>query len=539
MKRIFSVAALLLFAASLIPLLVLAGYCGPTGDDFGYGAPVHFALEAGLGLPGAAQAVWENLRYTYQNWQGTFTSVLLFSVQPGAFSQGAYWLTVPVLLLAIVAPIYRMVGMVRTSSRWWNLLLGSVISLLTVQFFPSPAEGLYWWNGGAHYVLSWSLSVLVILSQLRMEAWHTTRSFPLRTALACVGGFLAGGGNYSTALVFTVVSGAFSVLALWNRRPHRVVAGQFLMTLSGAAGLLVSILAPGNAVRQASLEQMSALEAILASFREAGAALAAWTDAKMLAALLLCIPVFLLATRESGYRFRLPLLVLAGSFCAFAALYTPPLFAMGTCDVPRLDNLFWLAYMTFLFGNGFYLAGWAAARVPSVPRGARILAGTAGVGGVLLLVLLGRSAGESSACRAYRDLNSPELAAYLEERERRQAIAASPGAPFPRFQAIERYPVCFYDSQLFTWSSDLLVDGVPAALTTYHACGGEVTYVGLEQALDFFGREDELTTADFSAVFPIGREECVPLRELCERLGYSIAYDVPTDTLSLSTGAGS
>ena len=80
-RRGMAAAALAVLGISLVTLL-LGRCCAPSADDFGYGAPVHFALEARLGLPGVLDAIWENLRYTYQNWQGTFASILLFSIQP-------------------------------------------------------------------------------------------------------------------------------------------------------------------------------------------------------------------------------------------------------------------------------------------------------------------------------------------------------------------------------------------------------------------------------------------------------------------------
>ena len=79
------------------------------------------------------------------------------------------------------------------------------------------------------------------------------------------------------------------------------------------------------------------------------------------------------------------------------------------------------------------------------------------------------------------------------------------------------------------------MDGIPADLPCYHACGGEVTYVGLERALSFFHSDKLLDSTDFSAVFQIGGELCVPLREFCNLLGYTVTYDVTSDTISIAT----
>lgn len=538
--RAAAMTAVAILMASLIPLLLLGQYCAPSADDFGYGAPVHFALEAGLGLPGVLAALWENLRYTFQNWQGTFASILLFSIQPGAFNWDAYPITVFVMLAVIIAPVFLVLWALPGRDKSWSVLLGCIIAFLSVQFLPSLGQGVFWWNGAAHYLVFWFLGVAMALCQLRLGFGPVRkRRFPFRVALACAGCFFVGGGNYSTALVFALISAFFTGLVLIRRRPRPVLAANALMTFFAAAGLVVSMVAPGNAVRQAGLGQLPALTAIAASFQQAWQDIAAMTDGKMLAALVLCVPLFLCAIQGWAFRFPLPLLVPVGGFCAFAALYTPPLYAMGVSAVPRMENLFWLAYVFLLFGSGFYLAGWLSRHLPPISCQIRIGAGAiVGTAGALALaVLLLGQVRESSAYLAYADLNSPVLATYLQERAQRRALAEDDTTPPPRFTVMSGYPTCFPVSQLLTWSSDVLIDGAPTSLRCYHSCGGEVNYIGLERVLDYFDSDLPLTLDDFSARFHIGTEDCVPLREVCDYLGYTVTYDTATDTISISTNA--
>ena len=530
--------ALAALALSLADIFLLGRYAMPAADDFGYGAPVHFALEAGLGPAGVLGAVWESLRYTYEHWQGTFSSVLLFTLQPGAFSEAAYPLTVPVMLAAVMAPPFLALAPVRMNGRGWKLLLGSVAALVSVQFLPSPAQGFYWWNGAAHYLAFWCLGVGMAVCQVCLgRGERGGRGLALRLIPACLGCFFQGGGNYSTALVFVLASAALTLWAALERRPRPALLVNVLMTLSAAAGLLVSVAAPGNAVRQAGLQRgLPPLEAVLASFRAAGEDALAMTGAPLLAALALCVPVFLLAVRGRGYTFPMPLMVVGGGFCAFAALYTPPLYAMGASAVPRMENLFWLAWVFLVLGGGCYLAGWISVHLPAWRRAGPVLAALGCAGGVLLAAALGTCWEDTCAHRARADLESPVLETYLRERAERRALAEDHRTPPPRFTPMSGYPQCFPVSQLLTWCSDVLVDGAPADLPCYHACGGEVTYVGLDRALAFFGREGALAPEDFSARFRIGGETCVPLRELCQALGFTVGYDQPSDTIAIDTG---
>ena len=133
----FTLAMLVL---SLVPILMLAPYAHPAVDDFVYGTPVYYTLQAGKGFFDVLGSIWENVRYTYLDWQGTFSSIVLFSLEPGAFSEGAYGVTTYVVLTVVILPIFLALGTVRGMDRGGTLFLGGVIALFTVQYLPSPAQ---------------------------------------------------------------------------------------------------------------------------------------------------------------------------------------------------------------------------------------------------------------------------------------------------------------------------------------------------------------------------------------------------------------
>ena len=528
--------ALALLLASLVPLATLAPYAGPAADDFGYGTPVYFALQAGQGLSGALSALWENLRYTYANWQGTFSSVLLFSLQPGVFSSALYVITPFVMLAAILSPGFLALGLLRGADGRGRLLLGCVFGLVSVQLLPSPADGIYWWNGAVHYLVFWCLGVLTVtlhVRLLRRERFGVGGAF--LSALLCLLAFFAGGGNYSTALVLAVAEGVLIPAALAARSGWRTVTASVIIALCALGGLLFSAAAPGNAVRQATLTGLEPWPAIGASFQLAWDYLGRCLTPVTAGALLLCVPVFLWTVRDRDYLFPLPFLALPGCFCLYSALFTPPLYAMGRADISRMDNLFWLAGVFLLFGGACYLAGWLTERLQLWDRRwAHWCAALLAAAGVVVLLTAGPGAWPGTAAgRAQADLDSGRAEAYRQVRLAREAVYADKSVPPPRFAEPE-YPDCFPASQLLTWNPDVIVNEAAADLPCYHACGGEVTFVGVERAEALW--DAELNPEDFSRTFWAGPELCVPLREVCDRLGFGLSYDVATDTIFIRTG---
>lgn len=541
MGKAVSLCALAILIAVLLSLLRLAPYCAPTADDFGYGAPVHFTLEEGLGPAAIPAAVEENLRYTYFHWQGTFTSVLLFSIHPGVFSRELYPLTPLFTLSWIVAPLFLALGAVKGMNKYGKLFLGSILSVFCLQCLPSLAEGVYWWNGAAHYLFFWFLSVLVLTAQIRLSrsrvrGWGYLSSL----LLCCLGGFFEGGGNYLTALVLPLALATLAILTLTQCRPGRMVAANLLTLLSTCAGLFLSMIAPGNGIRQGRLSGLKALPAILTSFQLAWEDLLGAFTPALIGALLLCVPVFLLSTGKCRYRFRLPFLVLPGAFCALSSLYTPPLFAMGSCDVPRIQNLLFLARTLFLFGSAFYLAGWLRRRFyewqgrrsSRAERYLRRLLALMTLSGTVTLTICLWPGQPTNTQLVRSELSSGLIEEYCAARDARQAAYEDKDLPLPRYQPIEEFPTSLPKSHQLTWNPDLIVNRALGELTCYHVCGGEVNFVDLEEAKDYFSPYYEearsLRTEQFSDTFRIGTHVCVPLRELRDLLDFQVAY-VPTE----------
>lgn len=547
-KRVHILAAglcLCLLAAGLAVALLPAAYCGPLVDDFGYGAPVYYAIRGGLGLPGFFSALWENICYTYKNWQGTFASILLFSVQPAVFSSRLYWITPVVMLTLALAPIFLTLCAVRGMEGWGRLTIGGLAAALAVEYLPSPGQGIYWWNGGAHYIAFWFLAVLTFVLELRLSRRSSGgRGFWLRAALCWCLAFLVGGGNYSTALVFPLCAAGLTVYyGAYDRRGRRVVVFNGLTALAGTVGLVISMAAPGNAVRaELNFTAMPVTDAILGSFRCAAADLWRWLNWPVAAALVVGTAVFLLTTRESGYRYPLPGVVVAGGFCAYAALYTPALYAMGVeWAPPRMENLLWLAAQALTFGSVFYLAGWTARRCrlfdrPAAPRALSAV----GIAGAFALALaLALSFGGTNAAMVTADLRSGVMEEYRQARRSRQEVWLDKTAPAPRFSGVADIPApeSFMPTAMLTWSPDVLVDGVPAELPCSRICGGEVNFVPLSGAMAYFGVEEPWPEEDFPVAIPMGGETWVPIRAVADRLGYPVSYSL-TDTIAIQTHPG-
>ncbi len=513
-----------LFLLSLIPLILLAPYITPSADDFGYGAPAYYALQTGAGFSGVIKALAENLRYTYMNWQGTYSSVILFSLQPGVFDGRLYIITPFVMLAAVVVPIFLVLNSVRGMSRSGKILIGSVTALLSVQFLPSVAEGIFWWNGGAHYMIFWCLSVLAVVLQI-------TNKDPKIIAAAAqfLLAFFVTGGNYLTSLTYCLTSFVVTAYRAFSRDEKQAVVKSALITLSAAVGLIISMAAPGNAVRQAAFDTLPPLTAVISALCHAASDIARYTDAAIIGAIILCVAAFVFS--RNGQRiYRLnPIIVLAVSFGLFASLYVPPLYAMNDCDIPRIKNLFYLAYIFFMFGNSLYAADYISGRLKNIKSRKGLKQIICAAGAVMFIVSLIFQASHTNFTLAYNDLQG-DAQKYRAEVEERERIYSDKSILPPRFTDIS-VPACFHGNMFLTWNTDVILNGAPSDLLCIHSCACDVTYVPVEQAVRIFDCVGKVRCEDFSKTFDIGGELCVPIRELADKIGIEMIYIPECDTL--------
>lgn len=278
--RRLSYLLIVIYALSLIPVLVIGKYDYPSADDFSMGLGTRLVYEAtGSLLAVAGKILSETARY-YRTWIGYFTSCLFTTVSPATFGEAWYALTPAVILLALhvgvavffYALMEKALGMNRYARRCMTVLA----LFLMVQRMPEGSlrvEAFYWYSGAGNYTLTFSAGLLYLAFYVLSVCGVRSKNRSLFLVLACIMGFLAGGGNYLSALSFAVVSVLFAVYLVKmktrqgeNSRMGRLcVIGSLLPAAFYLCGFAVSCLSPGNRIRGGEAEGYGALKSILLS----------------------------------------------------------------------------------------------------------------------------------------------------------------------------------------------------------------------------------------------------------------------------------
>ena len=349
----------------LFPVLRAATCARPVNDDYSFSYLTHQALIDHTSILAAAL---QEVQQIFFSWQGTYTAIFLFSLQPGIFGsyQVTTWLLVFSLLFGTLFFSVRVWALWSDSNqRGESLRRGSMIAIVTfllmIEGMPSIPEGLFWYNGAVYYTLFFSLS-LILLGLVAGVFTGTTKLAGKIVALFL--GAVISGGNYTTALVTLELIFLALVCSLWKRRersafhdPAKPQSGKestaFLLLLFVISGVCfaVSMAAPGNRQRADAVGGFSAAAAIGEAFRQAVILIRQYTGLlQILFALCLVLFFLLLSGPRNGIKHPVWGLLLGSLllFLLFVSGLVPPIYGVGNIGAGRQQNIYYYTYLIVL-----------------------------------------------------------------------------------------------------------------------------------------------------------------------------------------------
>lgn len=337
-----------LLILSLLPLLLLGKYNVMCIDDYDYGRRVHDVFAATGSFSAAAQEAWRQNMDFYREWQGTYISCFLMAMCPMNFRYELAWV-VPILMIGMLSAssfvlgrhiLVRWLGCEKAGAAFAMALLLFVF----YQVIEAPFEGIYWYNGSTHYVLMQSVWFF-LLTLISESLWAEKKGRAvLCCAAAAVLSVIVGGGNLVTGLQAEILMAFLVCYAIFQKK-DKIIYG-IIPFLTGTAGFLVNILAPGNA-RRAALdvdEGYGVVKAVMLSFYHMAVFAIRWTPVLAVITWLALLPLLWRMAKAAKYDFSHPFPVTAGAYCVLSAMFTPTLYAVGMAGLSRVDNIIQVTY---------------------------------------------------------------------------------------------------------------------------------------------------------------------------------------------------
>lgn len=349
------------FLLSLIPLYLISLYDFQSADDFFYLGQTLPVWEQTGSIIAVLQTAVQQTIQRYFEWQGNFSFIFLTFLQPASFGEQYYGLTAVITLTTLIlCELYFLKVVLRSymkasGSTYWIVSL--LLLFLTIQYMYEPVEGLYWHPGAISYTFFYALGLWMNGLILQM-AQHTN----LRRRLICfipalVLAPIVGGSNYSTALVSAMLL-FLLVIYLFVKKQRQNAAFSLIVFVLVTAALLVSIMAPGNALRQQTVGEASVIKGFITSIVYAVYSMANATTVPVLLVWLFIAPLIYRLAKSSKQDFSHPLWAIVLLFGLYAALGMPCFYALGFAIPERNINLIYFSYYPVVLCAMYYLMGW-------------------------------------------------------------------------------------------------------------------------------------------------------------------------------------
>lgn len=252
-----------LWAAVLVPFFVGTLAAHPATDDFTFAAYTRRTWLQTHSLPHVVKDALSYALRTYRDWQGTIVGCVIMALNPAVFSIAHYGAHAVVLLLInLIAWFVFLRRMLRVNlgmGRSAFLAAYAALSAMLLAFLPDMVEGIYWFNGAWFYMGAQAVSLLT-LTLADVLCVRERRGSNAALWLLCAGLLLALGlDNYITAMMTAAAIFMMALGRLWTgyaAQDEAAKAAQRRAAIRAAVllvpigiGLLIAVLAPGNAVR--------------------------------------------------------------------------------------------------------------------------------------------------------------------------------------------------------------------------------------------------------------------------------------------------
>lgn len=438
---------LIIMCVSMLPIMYLGRYNHPTGDDYYYGMAARQVIDAGGNMIEVIGAALKGVAQEYMIWQGTYSAMFLMHLPPNVFHEALYGLVTTGIVILFVSAVFfflkQIICLWMKGSRYLWIFLSSLYVLLSLQTLPFVEEALYWCNGSMYYTGFFSITLffwgIVVRYLLCPKKYH----MPVLAFLAL---FLAGG-NYVSLLPCILLLITLTALLVLKR--SRKSVGIAVLVVLMIIGLIVSAVAPGNQVRQARYEQLTAVEAVIKSIRQGFRYVEGWTNLWLILVAVFITPFIWRLCEQNKFRFRYPVIVWGYAFGIFCSMGCPTFYAMNSTGGGRILAIVYYGFMAFMLFCYCYLVGYLNNLLKRIgktlewnrwPKAVISLA----VVILLLVQIAGGKVQESNMFRAIRVLESGEAVAYEKEYKARLEILRDDSVQDVVFQPYVNQPDMIY-----------------------------------------------------------------------------------------------
>ena len=359
---------LVAFIVSLIPIVTVSFYSHPNYDDYNFSANLHQCIKSGGSIFEALDIIFQEIKDCYFNWQGNFSAIFMFQLQPGIISQNAYFINTLLMLSVLIFGEYSLFNRLYKSffkdKKDEMLLVFFLITIIKIQLVPYPFDSFYWYNGAVYYTFFYGITLMLL--SLMIELLTTSdRKIDFKLICTALLAFFVSGSSFTNTLPTLIILITICIYAFISNKNSRYKI--LFISIIFLIGFIIAFVAPGNSARQSFFEKTGAINSVFLSLKHAFSWLLTWikNPCNLLVWIFLCPAIYSLA-KSSKFKFKHPIIFIIFAFGLFSCQWTPPLYAMGGISGGRQLNVFFYSHYWFMLSILFYIFGYLSRKSSSV-----------------------------------------------------------------------------------------------------------------------------------------------------------------------------
>lgn len=439
--RKIALAMLGLFLISLLPILYCSFFDYANGDDLWEGAAAYRVLVNNGTLKDFLTAVFEWAKEDYLSWEGNWSSIILWCLEPSIWGEKVYCITPWIALFSLCGGTTYFLFHYLKKYLNVDFIYLTITSVLTcffiIQYMPNVKNGVFWYTGMVNYIVPFGLC---LISFVWVDKFLETgkKRYLVFATLAFT--YVSGAGYTPIVLAFEVL---FLVMLLYmlcrdagKRHRARWISLPIIFLI---IGFVFSAISPGNAVRGGEsyyFDVMRIFTTILECIRLGFVGIFKWFIT--IRPLILIVPLLAVMTWEqidigkTELEFKHPILVIVILFLISCSLYAPGIYAQSEVSGGVPDTIYFVFLLTYIL-SVIYLTcylkkigtrkGWKLLNVSFTEK----LRGAIVLGELLFCLVAARHLiGNMSAYICFDFINSGQLRDFEYQMQERLRILHDP-----------------------------------------------------------------------------------------------------------------
>ncbi len=360
--RKIAIALLVLFFISLLPIFYCSFFDYATGDDLWEGAAAHRVLVENGSVKEFFRAVYEWAKVDYLGWEGNWSSIILWCLEPSIWGEKVYCITPWIALTALCGgTAYFLLYFLKkylVCELSFSLIVTLLACFFSVQYMPNIRNGIFWYTGMINYIFPYGLAMIAFVW---IDKFLETgkRHYCIGVALAFT--YLSGAGYTPIVLAFEVLVLFLFGQAIKNKRqgcnfPKRYF-NLFIPLILLVIGFVFSAVSPGNAVRGGESYYFSGVRIFTTILESVKCGLYGGIEWGLsVRPLFLIIPVLVLGSWEqvdimkAKLKFNHPVSVIILLFLISCSMYAPGIYAQSEVSGGVPDTIYFVFLISSILG---------------------------------------------------------------------------------------------------------------------------------------------------------------------------------------------